>query len=567
MMRRQFRVLYREVLFRIVDRDLLSTHAAGDASQFLLQIVALLVFLSICFCAPVLFTGTPAPAQTRLIFAWTFEHFLIATTMLVVGIFAVLSWDAMFPGHRDVLVLAPLPIRTHTIMLARLTAVATALGLTILSLHVVAGAVWPLALHAIAPNIDGAWALRVVAAYWLTMAAASVFIFGLAMSVQGAAAALLPRRHFLRVTSWLQLGAFCLVVGVYLLQPMRVEPDTTLAISRGWLWWSPSYWFLGLFQELSGSTALAPLARRAWAGLGLAVLGTVAAYSWSYFRTLQRIAEEPDLAPAISRVRWLPAFGNALQTSVVQFSIRTLLRSTRHRVILAFYWGMGFALAIVFLKSPGGRRFVETSASGRWRETSVPLLLSSIVIMVSAVLAARIAFTMPRDLQANWIFRVLPVRGGRGYVTARRRALLAVSAAPVWIGSAVLFLWIWPWRPAIGHLAVLALFGMTLVEICLAGTQKIPFTCSYLPGKSRMHIAICVAAVIVLPLVLMAATVERDALDDPIRCAALLGVLGLAWIGVRGGFAWLRHATGAQPEFEDEPAGRVLTLELRDSRP
>ena len=29
--------------------------------------------------------------------AWTMEHFLIATTMLAVGLFAVLSWESTFP--------------------------------------------------------------------------------------------------------------------------------------------------------------------------------------------------------------------------------------------------------------------------------------------------------------------------------------------------------------------------------------------------------------------------------------------------------------------------------------
>jgi hypothetical protein len=73
-------------------------------------------------------------------------------------------------------------------------------------------------------------------------------------------------------------------------------------------------------------------------------------------------------------------------------------------------------------------------------------------MMTFAVLAARLAFAMPRDLQANWIFRIVPVRGGALYAAARRRALIVVSAAPVWIVSAAVFVWIWPWRPALGHL-------------------------------------------------------------------------------------------------------------------
>ena len=49
------------------------------------------------------------------------QHFLIATTMLVVGLFAVLSWETTFPDQRDVLVLAALPVRARTIWPWRFT--------------------------------------------------------------------------------------------------------------------------------------------------------------------------------------------------------------------------------------------------------------------------------------------------------------------------------------------------------------------------------------------------------------------------------------------------------------
>ena len=259
------------------------------------------------------------------------------------------------------------------------------------------------------------------------MLAAGVFIFGLAMGVQGLAASLLPRRHFLRVSSLLQLGAFCLLVGVYLLQSFVVRPGAILTAQQGGvLSSSPSYWFLGLFQELNGSSALAPLADRAWAGLGLAVLGTAIAYALSYFRTLRRIAEQPDITPSVTRGRWLPAFGDGPQTALVQFSLRTLFRSAPHRVILAFYWGLGFAVAMIFLKTPRGQQLAEVSVAGAWHETSVPLLVSSIVMAGFAALAARLAFAMPRDLRANWILshrarsRRAAVRSGTP-ACARRR--------------------------------------------------------------------------------------------------------------------------------------------------
>ena len=50
--------------------------------------------------------------------------------------------------------------------------------------------------------------LRFAAAWWLTMIAAGAFIFCLVMSIQGVALQLLPRRLFLRASSFLQIGAF-----------------------------------------------------------------------------------------------------------------------------------------------------------------------------------------------------------------------------------------------------------------------------------------------------------------------------------------------------------------------
>jgi uncharacterized protein YjeT (DUF2065 family) len=96
------------------------------------------------------------------------------------------------------------------------------------------------------------------------MLTAGAFIFCFVLGLQGLAAQLLPRRWFLRVSSILQLASFCLFVTGYILQPIAVTPAYILAAQNGGpLYWSPSFWFLGLFQQLSGSPALAPLARRA----------------------------------------------------------------------------------------------------------------------------------------------------------------------------------------------------------------------------------------------------------------------------------------------------------------
>ena len=116
------------------------------------------------------------------------------------------------------------------------------------------------------------------------MLMAGAFIYCCVLGAQGLAAQLLPRRYFLRVSSWMQLAAFGIFVGAYFLEPKLVMPDV-VAASYGspYVAWSPSYWFLGLFEQLNGSPALPDLARRAWIAIAIAFGATASAYTLAYF--------------------------------------------------------------------------------------------------------------------------------------------------------------------------------------------------------------------------------------------------------------------------------------------
>ncbi len=72
----QFRVLYRQFLFRVIDLELLSTSAKGDVSKLLGQFGALLVYvsISIAFCWTGIRKCEMTPAQ-RLAVTWEMEHF------------------------------------------------------------------------------------------------------------------------------------------------------------------------------------------------------------------------------------------------------------------------------------------------------------------------------------------------------------------------------------------------------------------------------------------------------------------------------------------------------------
>ena len=62
----QFRVLYRQFLFRVFDLEVLSAHAQGDANKLLGQFAALLVFVSVSVTfGAMLFSDPKLPGWTR----------------------------------------------------------------------------------------------------------------------------------------------------------------------------------------------------------------------------------------------------------------------------------------------------------------------------------------------------------------------------------------------------------------------------------------------------------------------------------------------------------------------
>ena len=559
----QFRVLRRQFLFRVVDLEVLSTHALGDGSKLLGQFAALLILASVIISFGAFgILGANMSLDARLAVTLRMEHFLLATTMLVVGIFAILSWDSIFPDRRDVLVLAPLPVRARTMFAAKLAATAMALGLVVVLLHCAAGLTWPFALAVRGTGFVGI--TRSFAAYWFTMFAAGAFIYCGVLVLQGLASQILPRRLFLRASGFLQMTAFCLFVCAYFLEPavnglkMLAAPE-----NRHLLLWSPSYWFLGFFDQLNGSMypALVPLARRAWIGLSVSVVAAVGTYGLSYVRTMRQIVEEPDIAPSPRGVRWLPRFGNSVQTAVGQFCIRSLARSRQHRLILAFYLGLGLAFTIplrqVLSTNPEvhGGRAVELL-----RQPSTPLLLATVMMTVLAVMGARVAFALPLELRANWIFRAVGVQDPGEIRIASRRALLLLSVAPVWLFSAVACLWLWQWRQAATHLIVLSLLGIIFIDIALYDFRKIPFACSYLPGKSQVHMVV-IAVVLVMTLVPQSVIWEQRALLNPWTMVEMLALASLTAVGVRWGTATLAKSDETGLRFEEE-APALLELGL-----
>jgi hypothetical protein len=234
-------------------------------------------------------------------------------------------------------------------------------------------------------------------------------------------------------------------------------------------------------------------------------------------------------------------------------------------MILAFYWGIASALVLFFAKSPALRR--RLGAGDLWQEPTTPILVGSVLVLCAAILGIRVVASLPLEVRANWIFQVTPVPAGPRTLAAVRRAFYVLGLAPVLLGSGALFLSLWPWPAAVGHLAVLWLLGIALTEVSLSSFPKIPYTCSYLPGKSQTNMVVLGFLGVVF-LIMKGAEFERTALGDSRMFAAMIATFGIAALVARWRTSRIAKPPHSELRFEEEPAPAIYALNLhRDGTP
>ena len=226
-------------------------------------------------------------------------------------------------------------------------------------------------------------------------------------------------------------------------------------------------------------------------------------------------------------------------------------------MILAFFLSVVFAIALSLLRS-------ELNSPARL-PVNQDFIVPNFLMMTFAIIGLRSVFSLPISLTANWVLRTTQLCSSDKYVAATRRTLLVLCVLPVLVMTALLSLSFRPWTQVAGHLALLAIIGCIFTEISLIGFYKVPFTCSYLPGKSNIQYAFWGVLIILPVLAISFAPFEQQALNNPIRFAWLAALLAAATLGL---WTFNRHqAKSAVLYFEELPPEIITTLGLISPRP
>lgn len=466
------------------------------------------------------------------------ELLFVTYSMMALGLVALVVWEGVSPDRRDARTLGVLPLRTRTHVIGRLAALAGVAGLFCIGANMMSAVVYGMVLWSYGAATG---LLRGVAAHLVAAGLGGLCVFFTLIAAQGALLSLFGRRAAQRLALALQ-GIFVIV----LLQALMFVPylgslmraafhgeQHTVAV------FLPPAWFVALFSVLAGTPEPVPMgfALAAAAATLLSMILAAALLAGSYRRLVRMALETKDgNVPKRAAILWRLAAAGArrlavhpVQSAVTGFTLRTIARSRTHLVLLAMYIGIGIALVLSTLIP-----VIVTSGIGVLSTPTAAMLSAPLILNFCMLCGVRVLFAIPTDIGANWTLRLnAPDDKVVEVIRGVRVALLLMVVAPVALAAGVAALAMWGVRAAAVHAVFTAAAGVLLTDLLMVGLRKVPFTCTYHPGRSRARTLWPVYIAAFSTYAFALARLEAVAINRPLVLVASLVVvcaidLGLA---------------------------------------
>ena len=175
--------------------------------------------------------------------------FLITLSMTLTGLVTAMQWHSLFPGLRDYLVLAGLPVRTRDVFAARFTALIAYIGIFIVALSVPLSATLPWVMSG-RYQVSRIWNGL---GLFLGMTTGALFVFFALVALQGMLLNIVPPRLFPGISLLAQCSLFTLLICFLPFVVSIPGLDRYMGQRPGFVQWVPTFWFLGFDQRLLGS--------------------------------------------------------------------------------------------------------------------------------------------------------------------------------------------------------------------------------------------------------------------------------------------------------------------------
>jgi hypothetical protein len=476
--------------------------------------------------------------------------FLPAYSFAVTGFATVFEWDVLFPDRRDFLILAPFPIRLRDIFAARVAALGTFVLTLAGAVNLFPAVLLPLFSMSI-PKIGAIGIIRITLAQLAAVAGASLFAFFSVAAMQGVLINLTSPGFFRRISPTIQMLGMSLMVIALLTFPLYTILLRPLAAGHSvWLNFFPPVWFTALYDLILPGGDAHFAAYGILGAKALAVAIVVFALSWAlgFQRHYRRVLESEDTS---SRTPAISPLGRFIQSpeerAVFEFSGRILSRSTKHRVFLATYLSVGISFGLLTtLVVRAGKLGVSHEGL-----RSLPFLITFFVIS-----GLRAALQFPAELASNWVFRLTESSWSELSRRATRNRVLMGGLAPVLVLIFPFELAVWGWSLGPLHLLFQLTAGVLLIEVLFWSFDKLPFTCSWFPGRIDLAL-LAVASLYGFTSYSFRMADAEKAVDENAFygfCFFVVAALLLA-------ACWRRHPAAGSVRFDaTEPEIQVLDL-------
>ncbi len=429
--------------------------------------------------------------------SWVEKNYFLSYLMVLMGFISVLEWDVIFPDQRDFSNLMSLPVKLRAFFLAKFSSLFLFVGMFALGANALSLFVFSIYLpHWQSPSLI--YGLRFMGSHLLSAFCSCFFILFFCALIMGVLMVVLGHQVFRSVSLYIRTGL--LVIFIFLLILFFSEtltvPHSLSSFpelkekSSSFFYFYPPMWFTGLYESLSGNEDpfFLQLSKIALLALAITTFVFFLTSVLGYRRYLKRMEEVKKKNPQFVRLRrrlgdvFYPFFlKSPIEKAIFSFFGVTLRRSMFHKMRLASVMAVATGMISIVLVS----RASHTKIFSTFDRTllSVPLILAFFLVA-----GLRRLVKIPSHLKANWIFRMTEDKNKKSYFAGFRKGVFLNTLVPLFFCVFIFYSFLWDLTDTFYHCLFGLFVSVLLMEVLFMRFRKIPFTCSYIPGKEKLHV-------------------------------------------------------------------------------
>jgi len=189
-----------------------------------------------------------------------------------------------------------------------------------------------------------------------------------------------------------------------------------------------------------------------------------------------------------------------------------------------------------------------------WVGINRAVLSISLILSFFLLLGLRGVVNMPISIESNWIFQMTEHKNIRHYLAGFRKAVVFLNLIPLFIFLFICHIFLWDGIAAFYHCFYGLVVSILVMEVLFLKYCKIPFACTYLPGKEKLQLFWFPYLILFLVCINLMSWIELELLRFLPSFFIFYGIVFFAYLAIRiYQLVFFYRNTGIQYEEKPEP--------------